>query len=43
MGLAVANTFVGAVIATIIFVAVYVFWEFYPHHLMPGVHFPTKS
>jgi amino acid permease len=36
------NAFVGAIIATIVFVAVYVFWEFYPHGLVTGVRFPTK-
>ena len=25
-----------------VFVAVYIFWDFYPHNLMPGVRFPTK-
>jgi hypothetical protein len=34
------NAFVGAVIATIIFVAVYIFWNHYPHGLVPGVRFP---
>ena len=36
------NAFVGAIIAVIIFVAVYVFWDFYPHNLVPGVRFPTR-
>jgi amino acid permease len=36
------NAFVGAIIAVIIFVAVYVFWDFYPHGLVQGVRFPTK-
>jgi hypothetical protein len=35
------NAFVGAVIATIIFVAVYIFWNHYPHGLVPGVRFPA--
>jgi uncharacterized membrane protein YfcA len=34
------NAFVGAIIAVIIFVAVYVFWDFYPHGLVPNVRFP---
>ena len=34
------NAFVGAIISTIIFVAVYVFWNHYPHGLMPGMRFP---
>jgi hypothetical protein len=33
---------VGAIIAVIIFVAVYVFWDFYPHGLAPGFRLPTK-
>jgi hypothetical protein len=36
------NAFVGAIITVIIFVAVYVFWDYYPHNLMPGIRFPTK-
>ena len=36
------NAFVGAIIAVIIFVAVYVFWDFYPHGLVQGVRFPTR-
>jgi hypothetical protein len=36
------NALVGAIIAVVIFVAVYVFWDFYPHNLMPGVRFPTR-
>ncbi len=36
------NAFVGAIIAVVIFVAVYVFWDFYPHNLVPSVRFPTK-
>jgi preprotein translocase subunit SecF len=35
------NALVGAIIATIVFVAVYVFWNHYPHGLMPGVRFPA--
>jgi hypothetical protein len=35
------NAFLGAIIATIIFVAVYVFWNHYPHGLVPGVRFPA--
>jgi hypothetical protein len=35
------NAFVGAIIATIVFVAVYVFWNHYPHGLVPGVRFPA--
>jgi hypothetical protein len=36
------NAFVGAIIAVIIFVAVYVFWDFYPHGLVRDIRFPTK-
>ncbi len=36
------NALVGAIIAVIIFVAVYVFWDFYPHGLVQGVRFPTR-
>jgi hypothetical protein len=35
------NAFVGAIITTIIFVAVYVFWDYYPHRLVEGVRFPN--
>jgi hypothetical protein len=34
------NAFVGAIITVIIFVAVYIFWDYYPHNLLPGVRFP---
>ena len=30
------NAFVGAIITVIIFVAFYVFWDYYPHNLLPG-------
>ena len=36
------NALVGAIIAVVIFVAVYVFWDFYPHNLVPSVRFPTR-
>lgn len=35
------NAFLGAIIATVIFVAVYIFWNHYPHGLVPGVRFPA--
>ena len=35
------NAFVGAIIATIIFVAIYIAWDFYPHGL-PGPRFPSR-
>jgi hypothetical protein len=34
------NAFVGAIIATIIFAAVYIFWNHYPHGLVPTIRFP---
>jgi hypothetical protein len=37
------NAFVGAIIAVIIFVAVYVFWDFYPHGLVTDLRFPTRT
>jgi preprotein translocase subunit SecF len=36
------NAFVGAIITVILFVAIYIFWDFYPHGLAPGFRFPTK-
>jgi hypothetical protein len=36
------NAFVGAIITVIIFVAVYVAWDFYPHGYLPSVRFPYK-
>lgn len=33
------NAFVGAIIAVIIFVAAYVFWNYYPHEILPAVRF----
>ena len=36
------NAFVGAIIATIIFVAVYIGWDYYPHALLEGVRFPNR-
>ncbi len=34
------NAFVGAIITVIIFVAFYIFWDYYPHNLVQGVRFP---
>jgi hypothetical protein len=34
------NAFVGAILTVIIFVAVYIFWTYYPHGLLPGVRLP---
>jgi hypothetical protein len=36
------NAFVGAIIAAIIFVAVYIAWDYYPHGLLGGVRFPNQ-
>lgn len=36
------NAFVGAILAVIIFVAIYIAWDFYPHGYMPNVRFPTR-
>ena len=36
----VRNPVLGAILTTIIFVAVYIFWNFYPHGLLPGIRFP---
>ena len=34
------NAFVGAIITVIIFVAIYIFWVYYPHGLLPGIKLP---
>jgi hypothetical protein len=36
----VRNAFVGSIITVIIFVAFYIFWDYYPHNLLPGLRFP---
>jgi hypothetical protein len=36
------NAFVGAIIAAIIFAAIYIAWDFYPHGYLPGIRFPTQ-
>jgi amino acid permease len=36
------NAFVGAIIAVIIFVAVYIIWDFYPHGYLPALRFPSR-
>jgi hypothetical protein len=33
------NPFVGAILAVILFVAAYVFWNYYDHNLLPAVRF----
>ncbi|MDX2202935.1 MAG: hypothetical protein NW223_09300 [Hyphomicrobiaceae bacterium] len=34
------NALLGAVITVIVFVAIYIGWNFYPHGLVPGIRFP---
>jgi len=36
------NPLVGAILTTIVFLAVYIFWEYYPHGLLPTLHFPRR-
>lgn len=36
------NAFVGAIITAIIFAAVYIGWDYYPHGLLGGVRFPNQ-
>jgi thiamine transporter ThiT len=36
------NAFVGAIITTIIFLAIYIGWDYYPHGLLDGLRFPNQ-
>jgi hypothetical protein len=36
------NAFVGAILTAIIFVAVYIGWNYGPHELLPGVRFANQ-
>jgi hypothetical protein len=36
------NAFVGAIITVIIFVAIYIAWDYYPHGQLEGVRFPNR-
>lgn len=36
------NAFVGAILTVIIFVAIYIAWDFYPHGYLPNLRFPTR-
>jgi hypothetical protein len=36
------NAFVGAIIATVIFIAIYIGWDYYPHGLLKDVRFPNR-
>ncbi|MBO0763990.1 MAG: hypothetical protein J2P50_05305 [Hyphomicrobiaceae bacterium] len=36
------NAFVGAIITAIIFAAVYIGWDYYPHGLLGALRFPNQ-
>jgi amino acid permease len=36
------NAFVGAILTVIIFTAIYIAWDFYPHGYLPDLRFPTR-
>jgi amino acid permease len=36
------NAFVGAIIAVIIFLAIYIGWDYYPHGVLPNIRFPNQ-
>jgi hypothetical protein len=36
------NAFVGAILTVIIFIAIFVAWDYYPHGYLPGLRFPDK-
>jgi hypothetical protein len=36
------NAFVGAILTVIIFIAVYIVWDYYPHGQLEGVRFPNR-
>jgi amino acid permease len=36
------NAFVGAIIAVIIFLAIYIGWDYYPHGLLGNIRFPNQ-
>lgn len=40
--LARSSVIVGSILAVIIFVAVYVFWDYYPHNMLGDVRFPNR-
>lgn len=35
------NAFVGAILTVIIFVAIYIAWDYYPHGYLPNMRFPN--
>jgi hypothetical protein len=36
------NAFVGAILTVIIFVAIYIAWDYYPHGYLGDVRFPNR-
>jgi hypothetical protein len=40
--LAPGRALLGAIIATIVFLAVYIAWDYYPHSYLEGVRFPNR-
>ncbi len=36
------NAFAGAIITVVIFVAIYIAWDYYPHSLVEGFRFPNR-
>jgi hypothetical protein len=36
------NAFAGAIITVIIFVAIYIAWDYYPHGMLEGLRFPNR-
>lgn len=36
------NAFVGAILTVIIFVAIYIAWDYYPHGYLPDLRFPNR-
>jgi hypothetical protein len=36
------NAFVGAIIATVLLVAIYIAWNYYPHPYLTNLRFPMK-
>jgi len=36
------NAVVGSILAVIIFVAAFVFWDYYPHNVLGDVRFPNR-
>jgi hypothetical protein len=36
------SAFVGAILTVIIFVAIYIAWDYYPHGYLPDLRFPNR-